>query len=279
MALNEVAAFDPIFFLHHCNVDRLLAWYQAVNPDPWLTDREENNVETWVNPQTWTTSGTTPLYPFRKAAAPQEAFWTSDDLRHTKELGYVYPDVQSADPKVFKTLLKRFRPDRYTGPRHYLQLNEIPKWQLSGVSFTIHVYVYAPVGAEGAEPLPSTKVLASPSTAPPDVQAHYAGAASVFTSASGTKCANCNRDGTQFVNDEVDLTRVLILLGLIKESAPDAQLPDDFEKYIHLVAVAINGDVRVWTPGGKHGPRSGSAIKAKLDLDTWKPPSDDVDQQ
>lgn len=32
MSVTNVAAFDPIFWLHHCNVDRLSAMYQAIYP-------------------------------------------------------------------------------------------------------------------------------------------------------------------------------------------------------------------------------------------------------
>jgi hypothetical protein len=30
-------AFDPIFFLHHCNVDRLLSLWAALNPSVWVS--------------------------------------------------------------------------------------------------------------------------------------------------------------------------------------------------------------------------------------------------
>lgn len=42
-------------------------------------------METWTNPQEWTTDGSTPLYPYRKSANPEE-FWTSNDLRDTTKL-------------------------------------------------------------------------------------------------------------------------------------------------------------------------------------------------
>jgi hypothetical protein len=31
------SGFDPIFFLHHCNVDRLLSLWSAVNPGVWVS--------------------------------------------------------------------------------------------------------------------------------------------------------------------------------------------------------------------------------------------------
>ncbi|CAG8759176.1 16241_t:CDS:2 [Dentiscutata erythropus] len=36
MSYPDIAAFDPIFFLHHCNIDRLIAIWQACHPDAWF---------------------------------------------------------------------------------------------------------------------------------------------------------------------------------------------------------------------------------------------------
>jgi tyrosinase len=35
---RSVAAFDPIFFLHHANVDRMLSLWAALNPGVWITN-------------------------------------------------------------------------------------------------------------------------------------------------------------------------------------------------------------------------------------------------
>lgn len=35
--LKLLQAFDPIFWLHHANVDRLLSLWRAMNPDVWVT--------------------------------------------------------------------------------------------------------------------------------------------------------------------------------------------------------------------------------------------------
>ena len=37
MSYLAVAAFDPIFWLHHANVDRLFAIWQALNPSSYVT--------------------------------------------------------------------------------------------------------------------------------------------------------------------------------------------------------------------------------------------------
>lgn len=36
MTFPEVAGFDPIFYLHHANVDRLFAMWQALNPESYI---------------------------------------------------------------------------------------------------------------------------------------------------------------------------------------------------------------------------------------------------
>lgn len=36
MGFPEVAAFDPVFWLHHANVDRLFAMWQALHLDSYI---------------------------------------------------------------------------------------------------------------------------------------------------------------------------------------------------------------------------------------------------
>lgn len=87
------SAFDPIFWFHHCNVDRLMAIYQASHPGVYLTPRPRT--------PTYALSGpgpddlATPLYPFRHATGRE---WTSDDVKTAEsifEYGYAYPEVPS----------------------------------------------------------------------------------------------------------------------------------------------------------------------------------------
>ncbi|KAH8657404.1 common central domain of tyrosinase-domain-containing protein [Tricladium varicosporioides] len=69
MGVPTIAGFDPIFWFHHCNVDRLLAIYQALFPDKWPEAKE----------------AVANLYPFRKT---ETGFWTSNDLRDWTKCGY-----------------------------------------------------------------------------------------------------------------------------------------------------------------------------------------------
>ncbi|KXH27737.1 hypothetical protein CSIM01_11574 [Colletotrichum simmondsii] len=63
MGSPAFAAFDPIFWLHHTNIDRLFAIWQVCNPGKWVT--------------------------------PQKKFWTSNGTENTKDFGYIYPETRS----------------------------------------------------------------------------------------------------------------------------------------------------------------------------------------
>ncbi|KAK4117115.1 Di-copper centre-containing protein [Canariomyces notabilis] len=92
-----VAGFDPIFFMHHCNIDRQFAIWQALNennPNNWFDHLEEpyDDDGTWnISPQTIVTLQT-PLAPFHKNR--QGDCFVSDDIRNWMSLGYSYPELQ-----------------------------------------------------------------------------------------------------------------------------------------------------------------------------------------
>ncbi|KAF3931636.1 Tyrosinase [Dactylellina cionopaga] len=95
MSYISYAAFDPIFWLHHNNIDRMLAIWQAANPGVYLTpdwavatyqrivaneDEDEDNLDT-------------ELYPWKH---PDGKYWTSQDVKDVSSIwkyGYGYPEV------------------------------------------------------------------------------------------------------------------------------------------------------------------------------------------
>ncbi|KAF2865458.1 hypothetical protein BDV95DRAFT_632307 [Massariosphaeria phaeospora] len=103
MNFQAVAAFDPIFWLHHANIDRLFAIWQAI----W--DRDGNAKDKYVTEQdAWPGKGSggtfsnswkshdsidTKLTPFTRSE--DGTMWTSRDIRKTNTFGYVYPETQS----------------------------------------------------------------------------------------------------------------------------------------------------------------------------------------
>jgi tyrosinase len=51
--LNDTfSAFDPIFWLHHANVDRMLSLWQAMYPDIWVTPGENVDATMSIAPMT-----------------------------------------------------------------------------------------------------------------------------------------------------------------------------------------------------------------------------------
>lgn len=90
MSIVPFSGFDPLFFLHHCMVDRLYALWQALNPDSWILPQaaRENSYTTSVGD---ILDGSTDLTPFY--AYSNGTFWNSDMLRDPAVLGYTYPEI------------------------------------------------------------------------------------------------------------------------------------------------------------------------------------------
>jgi tyrosinase len=93
MSDPAVAAFDPIFYLHHCNVDRLLSLWSAVNPGRWVT-RGPSDAGTFTIPANVGVDVNTDLTPFWNT---QNSFWISTGTTTTAALQYTYPEFNNLD--------------------------------------------------------------------------------------------------------------------------------------------------------------------------------------
>ncbi|KAI5926790.1 hypothetical protein F4810DRAFT_724400 [Camillea tinctor] len=89
LAIILYSAFDPLFFLHHANVDRIFSMWQLIYnnsyvvPTPALYGSHttaEGQIE----------DSRTPLTPF---FANETSFWTSNTVRDHEVFGYTYPEV------------------------------------------------------------------------------------------------------------------------------------------------------------------------------------------
>ncbi|KAG9032088.1 hypothetical protein FRB95_001949 [Tulasnella sp. JGI-2019a] len=78
MSSIPVAGFDPIFWLHHSNVDRLLALWQAIHYEAFMDEETANKG----------------LPPFRNSPS---TFWTSSEVRKFIPLNYTYPEFEGLD--------------------------------------------------------------------------------------------------------------------------------------------------------------------------------------
>jgi tyrosinase len=93
MASPDVAGFDPIFYLHHANVDRLLSIWSALNPTVWVT-RSTQEGGTFAMPPNAPIDAASALTPFWNA---QTSFWASSGVADTSKLGYTYPEFNGLD--------------------------------------------------------------------------------------------------------------------------------------------------------------------------------------
>ncbi|KAF3911202.1 Tyrosinase [Arthrobotrys entomopaga] len=99
MAYVDYAAHDPLFFLHHTNIDRMFAIWQAIHSGSktsyiFPTDSYPNNYGTYSIKAGTNENSQTPLSPFHKS---EGAYYTSDDVKSTKTFGYVYPETVDWD--------------------------------------------------------------------------------------------------------------------------------------------------------------------------------------
>ncbi|KKY16976.1 putative tyrosinase precursor [Diplodia seriata] len=92
MSEVEVAAFDPVFWLHHSNIDRIFAIWQEMNDD-FITKTDDPKE-----------SDDTSLYPFRLPTKQREKeFWDSKSSKSPATFGYTYPDLEKkADGKSIR---------------------------------------------------------------------------------------------------------------------------------------------------------------------------------
>jgi len=93
MSYIPYSAFDPIFWLHHVQVDRLTAMFQAASPG--LVLASGTAVGTFARPAGSSSVDdiNTPLYPFRRA---DNSWWTSAQVSSASSIWankYGYPEV------------------------------------------------------------------------------------------------------------------------------------------------------------------------------------------
>lgn len=89
------SAFDPIFMLHHANLDRLIALWQAIYYNASIFDTGDYEGALYGT-AAGNVSADTPLKPFRAAGG---AFHTSNSVRDVGGLGYTYPELGPTAPR------------------------------------------------------------------------------------------------------------------------------------------------------------------------------------
>jgi len=120
MGDTGVAAFDPIFFLHHCNVDRILSLWEAIHFGTWVASGPAER-GSWTIPEDATIGPNTPLAPFRNS---ENSYWPSSATTSTLALNYSYPEFNGlvgTSPTVIRDKILQYVESQYgrgrsTGP-------------------------------------------------------------------------------------------------------------------------------------------------------------------
>ena len=106
MTYPSYAGFDPVFWLHHANVDRTFAIWQALYPDEWIQSSSATSGSYTVTPGD-VLDENTPLAPFHKDT--NSNYYTSKDVRNISAFGYSYPELQwwnHPDPDDYQSSVK-----------------------------------------------------------------------------------------------------------------------------------------------------------------------------
>ncbi|KAK1758806.1 Di-copper centre-containing protein [Echria macrotheca] len=106
MGSITTSAFDPVFWLHHCNIDRLTAIRQAIWPRNYIDGTGEEvgrNGTNFVARTGDIQNDKTPLKPFWRTtptaadalstAKYDAVFWNSQQVENTEVFGYTYPET------------------------------------------------------------------------------------------------------------------------------------------------------------------------------------------
>ncbi|KAG8922053.1 hypothetical protein FRC02_012164, partial [Tulasnella sp. 418] len=227
MSQVPVAAFDPIFWLHHVNVDRVLALWEALHPGEWVPA-----------PQL-----TQDLLPFW---ADSTSFWRSEATRSTEPLNYIYPEfigLVGSSPEDRKNAIT-VRVNQLYGDEDDIaaaaalmgasSFAAIPQGVLSqksaqpsledrldwtarvrsklhqfGKSYTVLIFV-------GQPPAEEHDWRTSP---------HFAGSFAAFVNASPEECENCQDQADAVVEGFVSLRKFLQRYTQLETLEPEVVIP------------------------------------------------------
>ncbi|KAH6638401.1 hypothetical protein C7974DRAFT_411824 [Boeremia exigua] len=100
----EYSSYEPLFWLHHANVDRLFALYQAQHPDARLQPSNVGSAGNVFVEDNSEVDGDTPLLPFRRNPG---SFWTTNEAMDWRMFGYDYADTRSASTASARATVSR----------------------------------------------------------------------------------------------------------------------------------------------------------------------------
>lgn len=164
MGCNETAAFDPIFFLHHCFVDYMMwAWQKKHRK----TKRGSLEIDYSIKAGTTMADGgnaalpkgakmtmTSLLKPFQKPNSNQ--YWTSDDVTDITELGYTYSpgsfEALRLTPENAESSLDNIEPSLESAiSENIVAVHQTAKVKISEYSGSFVIRTYADIDGHKVE--------------------------------------------------------------------------------------------------------------------------------
>lgn len=105
MTMTQFSAYDPSFWLHHANVDRVTAIWQVLYDDVYLEPTFNEDGTYYQSPNT-TDTLETPLAPFHSGVG--DRMWNAATARRISTFGYTYPELleTGANESSFKAIVR-----------------------------------------------------------------------------------------------------------------------------------------------------------------------------
>ena len=128
MSSVNYASFHPIFFLHHCAIDRVYERYLAMEPDSQNEFSQRQRAQARQNGRLGNLF-TRPLEPFKHPVTGET--FVSADTFDTKAIGYEYDSLPAAPRR------------RMMAPPTYAVFDDIDIIEMKKKSYMLHVFVVA----------------------------------------------------------------------------------------------------------------------------------------
>ncbi|KAI0890804.1 tyrosinase domain protein [Annulohypoxylon nitens] len=129
MSEVPVAAFDPIFWVYHCNIDRLTAIWQSLNPENWFDGDSESSLYNEL----------TPFHKDKEATT-----FKSNDVRDWRKLGYEYAITKKDTEDIKKDIDELYGNESLTRDsvpkRDYILSIRYDRYALGGSPFLINIF-------------------------------------------------------------------------------------------------------------------------------------------
>ncbi|TDZ36414.1 Polyphenol oxidase 1 [Colletotrichum spinosum] len=145
----STSAFEPLFWLHHANVDRLIAYWQALHYENATMHFSYPSDELFATPRGTITTPESPMWPF---IGHNDQPLTSESVTHIGDWGYTYAPIQAwmESPGETKMAVSR-AVNRLYGPKEQLEALKNSKRRRRAATSTPRTEYFAKIEVERAE--------------------------------------------------------------------------------------------------------------------------------